>query len=174
MIIDAFLLPPTDTSHVTDVGGGCVQNGTRNSLARIPLRWMVRECFKTRSGIIFNTESLCEIGIDPSTICPVVLPRPPALFDAAKTRVIETPPSTSLFQSSEAKRKAIQAEEDKKKLAFINEEDEELRDALSPLFDQLKLAPFWWIVEFLPLPMRYEKAHNHWVTYIGCANSGPF
>ncbi|KAF8718271.1 hypothetical protein AX14_011954 [Amanita brunnescens Koide BX004] len=157
-----------------DVGGGCVQNGTRNSLARIPLRWMVRECFKTRSGIIFNTESLCEIGIDPSTICPVVLPRPPALFDAAKTRVIETPPSTSLFQSSEAKRKAIQAEEDKKKLAFVNEEDEELRDALSPLFDQLKLAPFWWIVEFLPLPMRYEKAHNHWVTYIGCANSGPF
>ncbi|KAG9085358.1 hypothetical protein FRC07_013392, partial [Ceratobasidium sp. 392] len=30
----------------TDVGGGSVKNGERYSLARISLRWMVRQCFK--------------------------------------------------------------------------------------------------------------------------------
>lgn len=137
---------------------------------------MIRECFKTKSGIIFRTESLREIGMDPSTIYPVVLPRPPALFDDAKTKVIETPPSTSflstiisLFKSSEAKRKAMQQQ---KNPTFINEEDEELRDALSPEFDQLKLAWFWWVLEVLPVSMRYQKANDQWVTYIGCANLG--
>ena len=113
--------------------------------------------------------------MDPSTIYPVVLPRPPAPFDDAKTQVIETPPSTSffstivsLFKSSEAKRKAMHKENP----TFINEEDEELRDALSPMFDQLKLAWFWWILEVLPVSMRYQKANNQWVTYIGCVNLG--
>jgi hypothetical protein len=138
---------------------------------------MIRECFKTKSGIIFKTESLREIGMDPSTIYPVVLPRPPALFDDAKTQVVETPPSTSflstivsLFKSSEAKRKAMQQQQ--KNPTFINEEDEELKDALSPEFDQLKLAWFWWVLEVLPLSMRYQKANDQWVTYIGCANLG--
>ncbi|KAF8727627.1 hypothetical protein AX14_003737 [Amanita brunnescens Koide BX004] len=157
-----------------DIGGGCVRNGTRNSLARIPIRWMVRECFKTKSGIIFRTESLREIGIDPDTIYPVVLPRPPALLNEVKTQVVETPPSTSffsrivsLFQSPEAKRKATQAENEKRNAPFISEEDEELKDALSPKFDQLKLARFWWILEILPVSMRYQKANDQWVTYIG-------
>ena len=169
-----LLLFSTDTLHVTDVGGGCVRNGTRNTLARLSLRWMIRECFKTKSGIIFQTESLRQIGMDPSMIYPVVLPRPPALFDDVKTQVIETPPSTSffstivrLFKSSQAKRKAME-----KNPTFINEEDEELRDALSPKFDQLKLAWFWWILEVLPVSMRYQKANDQWVTYIGCANLG--
>jgi hypothetical protein len=140
---------------------------------------MVRECFKTKSGIIFRTESLREIGIDPDTIYPVVLPRPPALLNEVKTQVVETPPSTSffsrivsLFQSSEAKRKATQAENEKRNAPFISEEDEELKDALSPKFDQLKLARFWWILEILPVSMRYQKANDQWVTYIGYVNSG--
>jgi hypothetical protein len=37
-----------------DVGGGSVLNGTRHSLARIPLRWMIREIFKADVGIIFG------------------------------------------------------------------------------------------------------------------------
>ena len=52
-----------------DVGGGSVQNGTRNSLARIPLRWMVRECFKVDTGIIFDGHMLKhEIGLDVDSI----------------------------------------------------------------------------------------------------------
>ena len=47
-----------------DVGGGSVKNRTLYNLARIPLRWMIRECFKCNTGIIFNSEYLKnEIGL---------------------------------------------------------------------------------------------------------------
>ena len=46
-----------------DVGGGSVPNGTRNSLARIPLRWMIRECFKCDTGIIFDAAQLQQAGL---------------------------------------------------------------------------------------------------------------
>ncbi|KAH8099325.1 hypothetical protein BXZ70DRAFT_943272 [Cristinia sonorae] len=46
----------------TDVGGGSVPNGTRYSLARIPLRWMIRECFKCDTGIIFDAAQLQQAG----------------------------------------------------------------------------------------------------------------
>ena len=37
-----------------DVGGGSVKNGQPHALARIPLRWMIRECFRCHTGIIFD------------------------------------------------------------------------------------------------------------------------
>lgn len=46
-----------------DVGGGSVSNETKHSLARIPLRWMVRECFGCNTGIIFDAVMLQQIGI---------------------------------------------------------------------------------------------------------------
>lgn len=134
---------------------------------------MVRECFKAKSGIIFKTETLRDIGMDPNTIYPKVLPRPPALFDQVTSQVIEIPTTTSLFkyigsffQSSEAKRKAKEAEKEKR-APFISEEEEELRDSLAPHFDQLRLAWPWWILEILPVSMTYKKANNERVSYIG-------
>ncbi|KAH9854309.1 hypothetical protein C2E23DRAFT_775632 [Lenzites betulinus] len=53
-----------------DVGGGSVPDETRHSLARIPLRWMIRECFRTRTGIRFHGELLKDIGLDPATLWP--------------------------------------------------------------------------------------------------------
>jgi hypothetical protein len=161
----------TDALRLTDIGGGSVDNETRYSLARIPLRWMVRECFKTNSGVIFKTDSLREIGIDPNTIYPSVLPRPPALFDLAKTQFVEQPPSTSLlswigsffFGRSQATSQA----DGQKKIPFINEEDEELRDALSPKYDQLDISWFWWILEILPISVRRQKENNQWVSEVG-------
>jgi len=48
-----------------DVGGGAVPNHTRHSLARIPLRWMIRECFRCQTGIIFDAKMLRdEAGMD--------------------------------------------------------------------------------------------------------------
>ena len=37
-----------------DTGGGSVRNGTRHTLARIPLRWMIRQCFLANTGIQFT------------------------------------------------------------------------------------------------------------------------
>jgi hypothetical protein len=135
---------------------------------------MVRECFKTNSGIIFHTELLREIGLDPSTIYPLVLPRPPALFDLAKTQVVEEPPNTSFlariynffFQRSGAN----VAQLDAQKITFTNEEEEELRDALSPKYDQLSISWSWWILEILPMSVRYQKNDNQWMSTLKYVN----
>ncbi|KAF9040238.1 hypothetical protein BDZ89DRAFT_1100225 [Hymenopellis radicata] len=60
-----------------DVGGGSVANEVRNSLARIPLRWMIRQCFLLKTGIMFHAELLKNLGLDPTTLFPEVKPRPP-------------------------------------------------------------------------------------------------
>ena len=135
---------------------------------------MVRECFKTNSGIIFHTELLREIGIDPSTIYPAVLPRPPALFDRAKTQVVEEPPSTSfvarIYNFFFQKSGANTAQLDAQKITFTNEEEEELRDALSPKYDQLCISWSWWILEILPMSVRYQKNDNQWMSTLKYVN----
>ena len=46
-----------------------MKNGTPNSLARIPLRWMIRECFKLDIGILFDMDMLeNEVGLDTGPI----------------------------------------------------------------------------------------------------------
>ncbi|EKM57152.1 uncharacterized protein PHACADRAFT_208293 [Phanerochaete carnosa HHB-10118-sp] len=46
-----------------DIGGGSVKNNTRHALARIPLRWMVREAFRCGTGLIFDAAMLQQIGL---------------------------------------------------------------------------------------------------------------
>ncbi|KAI0778879.1 hypothetical protein BD413DRAFT_609432 [Trametes elegans] len=57
-----------------DVGGGSVPDEEKHALSRIPLRWMIRECFRTRTGIRFHGELLKEIGLDPATLWPTPPP----------------------------------------------------------------------------------------------------
>jgi hypothetical protein len=40
-------------------------------LSRIPLRWMLRQCFECNTGILFSTAALAEAGIDIPTIYPL-------------------------------------------------------------------------------------------------------
>jgi len=51
-----------------DVGGGSVPNDTENSLARTSLRWMILECFRTGTGILFRKEPLKRIGMVQDTL----------------------------------------------------------------------------------------------------------
>ncbi|THG96581.1 hypothetical protein EW026_g5276 [Hermanssonia centrifuga] len=46
-----------------DVGGGAVTNYTPNKLSRIPLRWMIRECFECNTGILFDARMLQKAGL---------------------------------------------------------------------------------------------------------------
>ncbi|KIL57003.1 hypothetical protein M378DRAFT_88465, partial [Amanita muscaria Koide BX008] len=154
-----------------DIGGGSVENGTRQSLARIPLRWMVRECFKAKTGIIFDTASLYTIGLDPAVLYPHVLERPPlsdSLIAQARERVIQTPESISWSQWFKSWFTGVAPEQNAAPIVpFDSEDNEDLRDALSPKYDQLKLSRFWWILEILPVSMRYQRGDNQWVSYIG-------
>ena len=63
-----------------DVGGGSVSNDTPHNLARIPLRWMIRQCFLEGTGIQFHTPLLRHVGLDPSSLYPIVKERPAEIY----------------------------------------------------------------------------------------------
>ncbi|KAJ3575742.1 hypothetical protein NP233_g903 [Leucocoprinus birnbaumii] len=101
---------------------------------------------------MFDTELLREIGLDPSTIWPIVTPRPPPLPVTPEHKIPEI----------HAQHIAVPPE------PFLGtEEEEELMDALSPAYDQLNISKFWWLLEILPLHLRYQKGNNEWVTRVG-------
>ncbi|KAH9854307.1 hypothetical protein C2E23DRAFT_883906 [Lenzites betulinus] len=117
-----------------DVGGGSVDDSTPHTLARIPLRWMIRECFKMNTGIRFHGELLRRVGLDPAALHPVVLDRPPALRPQPDVHLTSVAPP----------------------VPHTTEEEHEVRDALMPLYDQLALAPYWWVLEVLPIKHRWQ------------------
>ncbi|KAG8732832.1 hypothetical protein FRC11_010666 [Ceratobasidium sp. 423] len=189
----------------TDVGGGSVKNGERYSLARISLRWMIRQCFKCDTGIMFHSNLLEDVGLSPETLWPEVLPRPPAItsldqipknkdhadplpqFHRPRYSRYPTRASTTFLPSLNQLRQAIlpgRPDRQYSQLAgkvdpyepyipiswrvghelrdfgpdaweprepFINEEVEDFKDALSPIYDQLSLNWWWWILEFIPI-----------------------
>ncbi|KAG6917743.1 hypothetical protein DXG01_001281 [Tephrocybe rancida] len=144
-----------------DVGGGSVDNGTPNTLARLPLRWMIRECFKADTGIMFISESLKLVGLDPASLYPYVQQRPsPLPSDGAHIqsipKVVPKPPQPSEVATQTATK---------------TEEEHELLDAMSPIYDQLDLKWAWWVLELLPMKQRYQKGDASWNSYIG-ANLG--
>ncbi|KAF8892854.1 hypothetical protein CPB85DRAFT_1230449 [Mucidula mucida] len=120
-----------------DVGGGSVANEVRNSLARIPLRWMIRQCFLLKTGIMFHAELLKNLGLEPTTLYPQVKPRPPP---------VSCPMPTTTGHPTE--------------------EDEDIMDAVCPIFDQLEISKIWWILEYIPAKLRFQHSDNSWTKAI--------
>ncbi|KAI0319544.1 hypothetical protein OF83DRAFT_772062 [Amylostereum chailletii] len=148
-----------------DVGGGSVPNGTRHSLARIPLRWMIRQCFLAGTGILFHRDAFAEIGLDHSRLCPVVAPRPVA--EDGQSMHGRKPTERTLVDAD--------AEDAPGKLS---EEEEDLRDALSPIYDELQISKGWWILEVLPLRHKVHHAVERkftmeWIMNLGRARDIP-
>ena len=140
----------TESSSDPDVGGGAVKNGTRHALSRIPFRWMIRECFLAQTGIMFKADGLREVGLDPSTLYPDVLPRPEALLlkQADPDRVGYKRGVVSVVEPG----------------VILTEEEEDLADALSPINDQLSLSPVWWLLELLPMRQKRLRKDGSWGT----------
>jgi len=143
----------TNISHHflrVDVGGGAVKNESRNALARIPLRWMVRQCFLADTGIMFNSQLLAQIGMDTGTLYPNVLRRPdPVTFERADRSRIASDHSSGMV--TVVNRETV-----------LTEEEEDLADILSPINDELSLSKSWWVLELLPLKQRYQKKDGTW------------
>ena len=120
---------------------------------------MIRECFKTHSGIIFQTEDMKTIGLDPATLYPEVLPRPPAIsIDSVSPKMyISDPPKKP--QTAEETARITQEQ------LHQTEEEIELADALAPIYDMLSLGWAWWILEFFPLKYRFQTSDNQWHTW---------
>ncbi|KAF7302364.1 Zn(2)-C6 fungal-type domain-containing protein [Mycena chlorophos] len=162
-----------------DVGGGAAKNGTRNYLARIPMRWMIRQCFALNTGIVFHADMLRLVGLEPDMLYPHVRPRPPPVLPSHSPTTSEAPSSTrkkwSLRRSTRSSASTSSSQVSQKYKSdtvasragtiaertddFVNEEEEDLADAMCDINDELKLAPAWWILELIPQQLRYQD-HN--------------
>ena len=140
---------------------------------------MIRECFKTQTGILFDIQALRRVGIDPRSLYPFVLLRPQAR-DVGNSRIqrrphlssdrpvssaiLSVPLRTGLVPFTPAL-PGIHGADGELKLG--TEEEEELQDALSAKHDKLRIAKFWWLLEVLPLKTRITTADNKWITFKG-------
>lgn len=136
-----------------DVGGGAVKNEVRNNLARIPLRWMVRQCFLLKTGILFHRETFKVIGMDPDTLFPDVKPRPPPVTSLTAPHK----PEVSYLDIIGTSRTLIDVSD------FVSEEEEDLADSQSEINDMLDIAKSWWILEVIPQKVRYQGDDDEWV-----------
>jgi hypothetical protein len=148
-----------------DVGGGAVENGSRHMLSRIPLRWMIRQCFECDTGIMFDTAALAEQGLDVESLWPVyqkpckpTVGPPPALLEKKEMETLAPLRRRSTFlpiDSDDDEKKSMDAPtvED---LQYIlpSEATEDHFDATARVNDQLKDAKGWWILEFWPVKIR--------------------
>ena len=123
---------------------------------------MIRQCFLANTGIQFHREAFREIGMDPATI---LHPRPPALKASAYVPPTQNGSSAHVAEPSEGTViDEVQASPTAAS-TFKSEEDEELVDALSPIYDELKLSWGWWILEFIPLRHRHQDRDGSWHKY---------
>ena len=137
-----------------DVGGGAVKNDTRHTLARIPLRWMIRECFQAKTGIIFDARALKhEIGLDMETSGPTLKAPdlPPHTTQSLGKR--ETPGvGTRVWDTIATPFRSLQSKPSYKIHAdriSEGEGQEELNDAISPIDDRLDQW-YWKAIQHMP------------------------
>ncbi|KAH9055196.1 hypothetical protein EDB87DRAFT_1688477 [Lactarius vividus] len=200
--------PQTDVREVwfagchADVGGGSVPNETENSLARISLRWMILECFRTGTGIRFRKGSLRRIGMDQDTLESFtgghfIIERVRSQMLASEdTFTSATHPGPA--SATEQPRGEICQDDDLKGIdvdrgslnsigktsrlsitikevsppagALAFKPEQERKDALSPIYDQLDIWKAWWLPEILPLRHRLQSLERslqeHYWSYV--------
>jgi len=100
-----------------------------------------------------------QIGMDHATLFPHVVERPPPIFQTPPPR---SPPGTpdsmkaySVSSPQVIRDDTIVAYSDGG--TFVSEEQEDLADAVCPLYDQLKLSWWWWILEAIPQKLHYQR-----------------
>ena len=97
-----------------------------------------------------------DIGLDPATLYPIVLPRPPAItIDSIHPKLfISDPPKKPPTPEELAKISSEQLTQTGEQI--------ELADALAPIYDMLASASAWWLLEIFPLRFRYQTSDNTW------------
>ena len=115
---------------------------------------------------MFRSKGLRAIGLDPSMLYPDVKPRPPPLpVGSASYQEVPKKPSSIRGLLSLRKSGTVPSAESGS-VPVGSEEEEDLKDALSPIYDQLELKRSWWILEVIPLTFRYQRGNNDWMSYV--------
>ncbi|KAI6154271.1 hypothetical protein BKA82DRAFT_34906, partial [Pisolithus tinctorius] len=111
--------------------------------------------FQNRSGHSLPPLDVPADWHGPLNIVALVASRPPPIYNGP----IDADPNAPCDDHA-----VIQCELFSK---FASEELEDLNDALSPIYDQLKIAPCWWIPEMLPQKLWYQREEDDkWVMHI--------
>lgn len=160
----------------SDIGGGAVPNETPNDLARIPLRWMVRECFLNKTDILFHSSELNKIGLSPDTLWPVA--KVPTLSEPKLADVNE---KGSAYHEGRHPNKATDMKVVNSPLPSLSKlvPDEKVRlgttedekDAVQPIHDRLSRNPMWWILEPFSTKERHDGTWWSWFSYVARFNS---
>jgi hypothetical protein len=133
---------------------------------------------------MFKSSALKEIGMDPSTLYPFVKPRPPPP-PLSPTDRIRNPPAKEIpirpHKHLRKKKQKARPETEPDMQTLIkgrtegarSEEEQDLLDVLSPKYDQLKIKKRWWVLELVPLQLRYQRGDNQWVSYFASNMAHP-
>ncbi|KAF2967015.1 hypothetical protein GQX73_g6531 [Xylaria multiplex] len=155
-----------------DIGGGAVRNESRHMLSRIPLRWMIRQCFECDTGILFDMARLAEQGLDVVSLWPVykeptkpTAAPSPRLMTKYNKKALAPVQRRSTFLPIGTKGYTIADAPTSEDLNYIlpSESDENHFDAMERPNDQLKIARGWWILEVWPVKIRVlSKDRESW------------
>ncbi|ORY58532.1 uncharacterized protein BCR38DRAFT_400290 [Pseudomassariella vexata] len=146
-----------------DVGGGAVKNESRHMLSRIPLRWMLRQCFNCNTGILFDTCRLADHGLDVHTLWPVYQPRakptvgpPPALLEKYEKKSLAPLRQRSTFLPIGPEEYGIEGAPSAEDLQYVlpSESTEDHFDCMEEPRDQLVDAKSWWMLEIWPVKIH--------------------
>ena len=124
---------------------------------------MIRECFKTNTGIMFNTGGMKEIALDPASLSDKALTRPPAIpIDSSSTPKL-------CIADIPKKGTAPIITDDSTQTAGLKsattEEEADLQDSLAPIYDQLSIKKIWWILELIPFSYTYQDLDVTWIKF---------
>ena len=130
---------------------------------------MIRQCFLANTGIMFHRSMFKQIGMDPNLLYPHVEQRPPPIYQTPPPR---SPPGTPDSVKAYSVPPPQIVTDDPTVVAysdggtFVSEEQEDVADALCPIYDQLALKWWWWwILEIIPQRRRYQRdGDDQWET----------
>ena len=131
---------------------------------------MIRQCFLAKTGIRFHSDLLPALGIQPSALWPEVLKRPPALVNAdissipsdSLTAVPAPDPSHSRMSTAGTLVNYADVPPPGSGSGALTEEQEDLLDIRCEVYDQLKLALYWWVLEIIPLRHKVQQEDSYW------------
>jgi len=168
--------PPADVLEVwfagahADIGGGAVRNETRHVLARIPLRWMIRETFRCNTGILYKRDALAETGLDVPSLWPKVQKRQrpsvgpsPAVLELSKHRELPALSRRPFALKHFTKHGNLDYPTSAGEADLLPEQIEDYFDAMAPMNDQLLQARGWWLGELWPVKIRVQcRTNDDW------------
>jgi len=120
---------------------------------RIPLRWMIRQCFECNTTVwpVYKQTRKPIVGPSPCTV---------ELYEAGDLPPLERR-STALGVDEERdeKKESVKRKQSVPQSDFdlLPEHVEDHFDAMAPINDQLEQAKGWWALEFWPVKVRVQK-----------------